>query len=96
MFGAVPIGLTSPTTQFLARGGGCSVREPEHDEIDMQVAEQAATIWAQFARAGDPSVEGLVDWPRYSDENNVYLDIGHPMEIKTGIQDSYVAPGRSN
>jgi para-nitrobenzyl esterase len=92
VFGAVPTGLTSPTTQSLARGGGCSVRLPEHDEEDLRVADQAATIWAQFARTGDPSVEGLVEWPRYTEEDNVYLDIGSPMEVKTGIQDSYVAP----
>lgn len=56
----------------------------------MKISEQAATVWAQFARTGDPSVEGLIDWPEYTEENNSYLDIGVPLEAKTGIQDSYV------
>ncbi len=92
VFGAVPLGLSSRTTQFLAAGGGCSSIVPEHDEVDMTVASQAATIWAQFANTGDPSVEGLIEWPEYTEENNRYLDIGAPLEAKTGIQDSYVAP----
>ncbi len=92
VFGAVPIGLASRTTQFLARGGGCSVRVPEHDEQDMKLAEQAATIWAQFAKTGNPSVEGLIEWPTYTEANNRYLDIGYPLTAKTGIQDSYTAP----
>jgi para-nitrobenzyl esterase len=92
VFGAVPTGLTSPTTLFLARGGGCSQSTPEHDEQDLKVADEAATIWAQFAKTGNPSVEGLVEWPQYTEENNTYLDIGTPLEVKAGIQDAYVAP----
>ncbi|MGD2132270.1 MAG: carboxylesterase family protein [Maricaulaceae bacterium] len=96
VFGAVPIGLTSPTTHFLANGGGCSAETPAHDDIDMQVADEASRIWAQFARTGDPSVPGLVDWPQYTEENNVYLDIGAPMAVKSNIQGSYTAPPSSD
>ena len=58
----------------------------------MKVADQAATVWAQFAKTGNPSVPGLIDWPAYTEENNAYLDIGSPLEAKTGIQASYTAP----
>lgn len=92
VFGAVPVGLTSPTTLYLAGRGGCSQEVPEHDELDMTVADNAATIWAQFAQTGDPSVEGLVDWPAYTKENSLYLDLGGTLEAKTGIEDAYVAP----
>lgn len=92
VFGAIPVGLTSPTTQGLARGGGCSSALPAHDDEDMKVASEAATVWAQFARTGNPSVEGLVDWPAWSETNNVYLDIGSPLEAKANVQASYVAP----
>jgi len=95
VFGAVPIGLQSPTTLALARGGSCTTSVPEHDDIDMQVADYAATIWAQFAKTGDPSVEGLVDWPTYSESTNVYLDIGAEPLIKEGIETAYIAPGGS-
>ena len=92
MFGAIPVGLSSPTTQGLARGGGCSVALPAHDDQDMKVADQAATIWAQFAKTGNPSVKGLVEWPAYTADNKAYLSLGTPLEAKTGIENSYVAP----
>lgn len=92
VFGAVPLGLSSPTTLFLAGGGGCSNKTPAHDEIDTKVADDAATVWAQFARAGNPSVAGLIDWPAYTEQNNNYLDIGAPLTAKTNIQGSYTAP----
>lgn len=92
VFGAVPTGLSSPTTLFLARGGGCSNAVPAHDETDMKVAQDAATVWAQFAKTGNPSVEGLIDWPAYSETNNVYLDIGSPLAVKQNVQGSYTPP----
>jgi para-nitrobenzyl esterase len=95
VFGAIPVGLTSPTTQGLARGGGCSVRTPETDAQDMTLADQASRVWAQFAKTGNPSVPGLVDWPRYTEANNTYLDIGTPLTVKRNIQSAYVAPPAS-
>ena len=92
VFGAIPVGLTSPTTLSLARGGGCTPRTPQHDDEDMKVADQASKIWAQFAKTGDPSVPGLVQWPKYTEATNAYLDIGAPLEVKRGIQNAYVAP----
>ncbi len=92
VFGAVPRGLTSPTTLFLARGGGCSQETPAHDDEDLRVAEQSAEIWAQFAKSGDPSVEGLAEWPQYSESGNVYFDLSAEMAAKENVQSSYVAP----
>jgi para-nitrobenzyl esterase len=92
VFGAIPIGLSSATTQGLARGGGCSTGLPAHDEQDLKVADQAATIWAQFAKTGNPSVAGLVDWPAYTAENKAFLLLGTPLEAKVGIEKSYIAP----
>ncbi len=92
VFGAIPVGLTSATTLGLARGGGCTTRTPAHDDQDMKVADQASKIWAQFAKTGDPSVPGLIHWPKYTKAANTYLDIGTPLEVKRTIQNAYVAP----
>jgi para-nitrobenzyl esterase len=92
VFGAAPLGLSSPTTLGLARGGGCTSAVPANDETDLKVASDNATVWAQFARTGNPSVEGLIDWPQYSETNNVYLDIKDPLEVKQNVQSSYIAP----
>ena len=97
VFGAIPIGLSSPTTQGLARGGGCSVRVPEHDEQDLKVADQAATIWAQFAKTGNPSVPGLVEWPAWTADSKGYLMLGTPLEGKVGgLENTYIAPPPRN
>lgn len=92
VFGSVPTGIDSPTMLYLSGGGGCESDEPEVDEIDMRVADQASTLWAEFARTGDPGIEGLIDWPVYTEANGVYLDIGAPLEVKTGIEDAYTPP----
>lgn len=92
VFGAIPVGLTSPTTLGLARGGGCSTRTPAHDDADMKVADQASKIWAKFAKTGNPAVPGMTEWPRYTEANNAYLDIGTPLAVKRNIQSAYIAP----
>jgi len=92
VFGSVPTGIDSPTMIFLSGGGGCDSNMPETDEVDMTVADHASTIWAQFAKTGDPSVEGLIEWEPYTKSNNRYLDIGAMLEMSTGIQDAYTPP----
>jgi hypothetical protein len=95
VFGAVPLGLQSPTTLFLARTGGCSSEVPETDELDFTVADNATTIWAEFARTGNPAVEGLAEWPPYTELNNRYIDIGGHLVVRTGIEGAYVRPTAS-
>ena len=92
VFGAIPVGVTSPTTQGLARGGGCTVRTPETDADDLKVADQASKMWAQFAKTGDPSVPGLPAWPKFTAANNAYMDIGSPLAAKRNVQTAYTAP----
>jgi para-nitrobenzyl esterase len=92
VFGAIPIGVTSPTTQGLARGGGCTSRTPETDAQDLKVADEASKIWAQFAQTGDPSVPGLIAWPKYTGPGGSYLDLGTPLAVKKGVENSYRAP----
>ena len=61
----------------------------------MKVADQASKIWAQFARTGDPSVPGLVKWPRYTEAGDAYLDIGTPLAVKRGVQSAEMTLSRS-
>ncbi|MET3528647.1 carboxylesterase family protein [Phenylobacterium koreense] len=92
MFGAIPVGLGSGTTQTLAARGGCSMGVPLHDDEDLRVSDQFAKVWARFAKTGDPSLAGVADWPRYSEASQTYLSIGAPMEAKQGVENAYVAP----
>ena len=85
-------GLKAPTVIYLSRTGGATSFDPGIDEMDELVAENTMTIWSQFAATGDPSVEGLVTWPAYEAATDQYLDIGHTLEVKTGVSEAAVSP----
>jgi para-nitrobenzyl esterase len=42
-------------------------------------------MWAQFARTGNPSVEGLIEWPAWGSATDQYLYITDPLEVKSGF-----------
>jgi para-nitrobenzyl esterase len=92
VFGAIPNGLTVPTILFLSRSGGCTSNDPGADERDHEVAENVMRLWTQFARTGNPSVEGLAAWPPYTEAGDRYLNIGYDIEVRQGIREAYEAP----
>jgi para-nitrobenzyl esterase len=92
VFGAIPEGLTVPTILFLSRSGGCRSNDPGADERDHEVAERVMRLWTQFARTGDPNVNGLAQWPAYAEEDDLYLNIDYALEVRQGIRDAFVAP----
>ena len=55
---------------------------PDLTEIDKKVSENIMAIWAQFARTGNPSVKGLVEWPVYDSEQDQYLYISDALKVK--------------
>ena len=79
-------------TQRLSRSGGAKQPDPGLDETDEWVAEAIMTMWAQFAATGDPSVEGLVTWPAYEAATDLYVDLGHTPQVKSGLSEAWVAP----
>ena len=40
--------------------------------------------WVQFAKTGDPNVEGLPEWPQWKNGSEAYLELGD--EIKVGYE----------
>lgn len=89
--------LTTPTMVYLGMAAGCPTdTDPEPSADDEKVADNSMKIWAQFAKEGNPSVDGLIDWPAYTPDNDKYLDIGAKLEVKEGVADSGKAPGVGN
>jgi para-nitrobenzyl esterase len=41
-------------------------------------------MWTQFAKTGNPSVKGMIDWPAY-DTTDRYLYIAEPLAVKSGF-----------
>jgi para-nitrobenzyl esterase len=70
---------------FLYAAGGAKSPVPLITDVDRKVAEEMMTIWAHFAKTGNPSIEGLVDWPAYDEATDQYLYIDEPLQIKSGF-----------
>ena len=92
VFGHIPWSLTSPTMLFLGMQAGCPTNlDPAANEVDQKVAVNAMKIWGQFARTGNPSVPGLIDWPPYTAAGDQYLEIGEQLTVKTGVRTAGVS-----
>jgi len=63
---------------------GAVQQDPGLTEDDRNVAEAMMTMWVQFAKTGDPSVKGLIDWPAWRAASDQYLDIAWPLQVKPG------------
>jgi para-nitrobenzyl esterase len=70
-----------------AKDSGAKTRDPGLTDMDRKVSENMMAMWAQFARSGDPNVEGLVNWPAYDSETDQYLYIAEPLQIKIGFSE---------
>jgi para-nitrobenzyl esterase len=60
-------------------------RDPGLTVVDKKVSEMMMSMWAQFARTGDPSVKGLTKWPAYDTATDRYLNITESLEVKSGF-----------
>jgi hypothetical protein len=69
----------------LAQSAGAKQPNPGITDEDRRVSEAMMTMWAQFAKTGDPSVKGLVTWPAYEAAADQYLYIGETLQAKSGF-----------
>ena len=60
---------------------------PEISDADWNTSENMMTLWVHFARTGNPSVEGLIEWPAWDSDTDKYLVIDDPLEVKSGFSD---------
>ena len=65
--------------------------DPGLTETDRKISEAMMKMWTQFARTGNPNVEGIAEWPPYSKEDDMYMYVSDPLEIKKGF--SKIKPG---
>ena len=87
-------GVPGDTIIYLGSRASCNpMKEPMVSDEDELVAKHTMSIWTQFAKTGDPSVPGLIEWPAYTAENDSYLAIGAELEVKMGVATSGKVPG---
>jgi para-nitrobenzyl esterase len=53
-----------------------TVHPEEKQSDDPELARAMIQYWAQFAKTGDPNVEGLPEWPAYTMDEAAYLELG--------------------
>jgi para-nitrobenzyl esterase len=85
-------GALDDTESWAASQGGYAASGaqspiPAISESDRSVAENIMTIWTTFARTGNPSVEGLIEWPAWDKTTDNYLLITDPLQMKQGYSD---------
>jgi carboxylesterase type B len=68
---------------FLYAAGGAKSSVPLITDVDRKVSEEIITMWSHFAKTGNPSVEGLVEWPSYDKASDQYLYIAEQLQVKS-------------
>jgi para-nitrobenzyl esterase len=64
---------------------GLGVIDPELTDADRTVSELVMTMWTNFAKTGNPNIEGVVDWPAWDEETDQYLCITERPEVRSGF-----------
>jgi para-nitrobenzyl esterase len=85
MFGNVDKPREWEVLYFLAKQSGAKSKDPGVTDVDRKVSEEMMSLWTQFARTGDPNVDGLISWPAYEASSDQYLYIADPLEVKAGF-----------
>jgi para-nitrobenzyl esterase len=70
---------------FLASQSGAKSPDPGLTDTDRKVSEEMMSMWTQFAKTGNPSVKGLIDWPVWKPDSDLYLYIAEPLKVKSGF-----------
>ena len=53
---------------------------------DRTLTEAMMTYWTNFARTGDPNGPGVPEWPAYSVDRDVWLDLNHSIRVIEGLR----------
>jgi para-nitrobenzyl esterase len=75
-----------PFMHGLAKASGAKdPNDPGLTEADKKVSEAMMKMWTRFALTGDPNIEGMIQWPAYTKEEDKYMYFADPLEIKAGF-----------
>jgi para-nitrobenzyl esterase len=85
VFGDVDYPGQWKTLQFMYKAAGAKSDMPVITDAERKVSEEMMQMWTAFARKGNPSVKGLVEWPAYEKTTDRYLYIVEPLQVKTGF-----------
>jgi para-nitrobenzyl esterase len=67
-----------------------SMFDIEDSEQEREFSETMMTLWTNFAKTGDPSAEGVVQWPAYQTAKPAVAILGPNIEVVQGIRSEEV------
>jgi para-nitrobenzyl esterase len=85
VFGALDDSDAWNTHLLLYNKAGVKSPVPLITDVDRKVSEEMMTMWTQFAKTGNPSVKGLIEWPAYDENTDQYLYIAESLQVKSGF-----------
>ncbi len=65
--------------------GSFSGSPEQASETDRRLADGMITYWTQFAKTGDPNVNGLPEWPAYETASDKHLELGDTIRVGSGL-----------
>lgn len=70
--------------------GNLSVFDIDLSEREEAFAEIMMTIWSNFAKTGDPSSDGIMQWPAYTRDKPTTAVLGANLSLEEGIRSAQV------
>jgi para-nitrobenzyl esterase len=55
------------------------------DATDTAVIDLAMTLWTNFAKTGNPSIAGRLNWPAYTPANDSFVEIAPTPLVRSGL-----------
>jgi para-nitrobenzyl esterase len=85
VFGDLDQGGFWPILFTLAKPSGAKSVDPGVTDTDREVSEVLMRLWTNFAKTGNPSLKGVVDWPAWEQGTDQYLHITESLRVKSGF-----------
>ena len=70
---------------WIAKACGAKSPDPGLTDVDKKVSETVTELWTNFAKTGNPSIEGVIDWPAWDEPKDQYLYITEKPEVRSGF-----------
>ena len=64
---------------------GAKSDDPGLSDADRSVSDLMIKMWTNFAKTGNPSIPGVVDWPAWDEAKDQYLYITEKPEVRSGF-----------
>ncbi len=85
VFGDVDDPLPWERLRYMYQAAGAKSPMPVITDADRKVSEAMMQMWTAFARTGNPSIPGAVDWPAWDEAKDQYLYITEKPEVRSGF-----------